>query len=211
MIDEKQLWDKLAKKNAMYYINSDFGKDIDRDTFRHTGLNDFCKYIDYDDVLHGGDFGKPKSEWVFLEIGCGNGRMTEFMEDKKVIAIDISGEMIRQARERCKHKKNVQFFETDGMTIPLDNNSVDVAFSYLVFQHMKTLEMVERNFCEVYRVLKPGGMFKVRVRTDKINNMDKWWAGVSCDETYPLSIGFELIKKQLVKDCGLWLWLKKPQ
>ena len=198
-MNQKALWNKLAKENARYYINSDYGKGIDEEKFRQSGEDDYLKYV--------------RNEWAFskqplLEIGCGNGRMTEFMRiDYQVLGIDISGEMIRQARERVDC---VYFAVSNGMIIPFDDNSIGSAFSYLVFQHMKTREMVESNFREVYRVLKPGGIFKVRVRTDKIDNMNKWWAGVACDETYPLSIGFHLIKKEPVENYGLWLWLEKP-
>jgi ubiquinone/menaquinone biosynthesis C-methylase UbiE len=203
-MNQKALWNKLAKENAMYYINSDYGKGITDDEFRYSGRRDVNMLVWKDILL--------KKDCIILELGGGNGRMSEYLGDiyTKVYALDISGEMIKQGKERLDDMPQIEFIETDGMTIPLKDNLVDVAFSYLVFQHFKTKEMVESNFREVYRVLKPKGIFKVRVRTDKIDSMNKWWAGVSCDETYPLSIGFKLLKKQSVENYGLWLWLEKP-
>ncbi len=201
----KKLWNKLAKKNAKYFINSDYGQDITEEEFIRSGQSDCIKHIDSDTLF--------KIHKVFLEIGCGNGRMTQFIkEGHNVLAIDISGEMIKQARERVS---GVYFAETDGYTIPFDDNSIDYAFSYLVFQHMKIKEMVESNFKEVYRVLKPGGIFKVRLRTDSVNDkMHKWWAGVNYDEDSAVSIalryGFGVLKTEQVENYGLWLWLKKP-
>jgi len=195
----KQLWDKLAKKNSRYYIQSGFGKGITEEQFRQSGKEDYEKYVASDPLM--------KSYGVFLEIGCGTGRMTEFINKKyDVVATDISEEMINQAKNRLD---GIYFLVTDGETLPIPSESIDIVFSYLVFQHMKTMEMVESNFREAYRVLKPGGLFKVRVRIDKIDSMDPWWAGVTCDESYPLSIGFKLLKEEKVGNYGKWLWLAK--
>ncbi len=199
----KQLWNNLAKKNARYYINSDKGKGITEEEFRDSGLDDYIKYIDNDNLMHNGGM-------IFLEIGCGIGRMTEFIDKEyEVIGIDISREMIKRARERLP---NVFFRETDGETIPFLNDSIDIAFSYLVFQHFKERKMVEKNFEEVYRVLKPGGIFKVRIRSDKVD-LDRWWGGVEYTEQsigqLIKKVGFELLKTEPVGDYGFWLWLRK--
>lgn len=205
MNKQKQLWEKLAKKNSKYYINSDYGRGISEELFRESGQEDSIKHVSLDPFF--------KIHKVFLEIGCGNGRMTEFIkEGYNVLGIDISGEMIQEARKRVPE---VYFAETDGYTIPFDDSSIDIVFSYLVFQHMKTREMVESNFREAYRVLKPGGVFKVRIRTDKVKSMEPWWAGIAYTEQsigeLIKSVGFELLKTKAVEDYGLWLWLKKPQ
>jgi len=209
MNDQKKLWDKLAKRNSKYYINSDHGKGISEEEFRESGKNDYFKFILEDDYLD--DFDSTKK--VILDLGCGTGRFTELMsyDFRGVVGVDISGEMIEQGWKRLRLKgiENVDLIETDGYTLPLADDYFDYAFSYLVFQHFKTQEMVESNFREVYRVLKPGGIFKVRVRTDKIDSMDPWWAGVACDETYSLSIGFKLLKEKKVEHYGKWLWLQK--
>ena len=199
MNNQKQLWDRLAKENSRYYINSDLGRDITEEEFIESGENDYQEYIQFDPLI--------KQGGIFLEIGCGTGRMTEFIaKDFRVIATDISGEMIRQAQQRVS---GVDFMETDGDIIPLPDNSVDIVFSYLVFQHFKTKEMLVNNFKEVYRVLKRGGIFKVRVRTDKIDTMDSWWSGIDCDEGIAKDTGFFLLQKERVGNYGLWLWLEK--
>ena len=201
---QKQLWEKLAKKNAKYYINSDYGKGINNDKFRESGWNDFVRLIESDELIE-------KNQSI-LEIGCGTGRMTEFMPRffNYVVGTDISGEMIKQAKHRIA---GIDFIETDGYTLPLDDNYFDIVFSYLVFQHMKTKEMVKSNFKEVFRVLKPGGIFKVRLRIDQVDNMNKWWAGVTYTEKEAIAlsehIGFGVIKTEQVEDYGVWLWLIK--
>ena len=141
--------------------------------------------------------------------------MTEFMtwEFDRVVGIDISGEMIRVARERLKDCENIELYETDGQTIPLSDNSMDYVFSYLVFQHIKTREMVEKNFKEVYRVLKPGGLFKVLLRTDKQESLEPWWAGVDYDDSSIQILcdkfRFKRIKIKQVDYYAIWVWLRK--
>lgn len=210
--DQKELWEFLAHKNPRYYVDSSHGRYITDGQLDGSGKDDFTKYVATDELLleRGAFLGKKE----ILEIGCGMGRMTKYLAScfYHVIGIDISGEMIRYAIDRLKGIHNVTLFETDGYSVPLEDNSVDFAFSYLVFQHFRTKEMIEANFKEVFRVLKPGGLFKVRVRTDK-NSMKVWWAwwgGVECDETVALKAGFKLLKKEKVGGYGLWLWLEKP-
>lgn len=214
MNKQKILWEKLAKENANYYINSDYGKSIKEDQFRRSGLNDYRKYVI--DWYHNKQqiIGEFYKYGVLLEIGCGNGRMTEFMAKnfEKVIGIDISGEMIKQGKERMKHLKNIELLETDGLTIPLPDQSVNRVFSYLVFQHMKTKEMVESNFREVYRVLMSFGLFKVLLRTDKVD-INKWWGGVSVSKNELKELagktGFNILDTERVKDYAQWAWLMK--
>lgn len=202
--NQKILWEQLAKSNSKYYINSDFGKGITEKEFIESGVKDYQEYIVNDSFIKAGD--------TILEIGCGIGRLLDCMlKDrlfKNIIGIDISSEMIQQARRRLADWPNLKLIETDGYNIPLGDNSIDFAFSYLVFQHFKTKEMIESNFREVFRVLKPKGLFKVRVRIDK-SNLDRWWGGIDCDEKVALDIGFRLIQKETVGNYGLWLWLEK--
>jgi len=211
MNDLKTIWDTLAKKNSRYYINTDKGQDITEKQFRESGRDDVVNHI-LDDELFNDRFFK---NGTILEIGCGTGRMTEFMarEFKTVIGIDISGEMIRQAKDRLKDSTNVELMETNGSSIPLPDNSVDYAFSYLVFQHIKTRNMVEKNFGEVSRVLKPGRMFKVLLRTDEQKDVTPWWSGVHYDEELLRELcqrmGFSVVKLKYVRFFAMWVWVQK--
>ena len=140
--------------------------------------------------------------------------MTEYIAENYALiyAIDISGEMIKQGKERLKQIKNIAWYETDGKRFPMFDDLVNVAFSYLVFQHFKDRKMVEANFKEVYRVLKPKGLFKVRMRSDKVDK-DRWWGGVEYTEQsigkLIKEVGFKLLKTETVSNYGFWLWLEK--
>ncbi len=210
-MNPKQLWNELAKENSRYYINSDYGRSIDEDKFRESGKEDYLKYIISDSLIVGRFTLK---ESTLLEIGCGTGRMTEFMSKdfSLVVGTDISGEMISLAEDRLGGLNNVELLETDGESIPIPDNFIDIAFSYLVFQHIKNREMVEKNFKEVYRVLRPKGLFKVLIRSDKVD-VSKWWGGVEYTEQsigeLIKKIGFKLLKTEPRDEFGFWLWLEK--
>lgn len=205
--NQKKLWEELAQKNSKYYINSDYGRGITDEQFRESGANTYIKLIVNDNLIN--------NKQTILDYGCGNGRLMEFMADdyQKVIGVDISSTMVEEGKKRLSGLTNVEFLETDGFNIPLNNESVDLVFSYLVFQHIKTREMVEITFKEIYRVLIPNGIFKVLLRSDKQKDMNKWWAGVDFDEKSIKDvyspIGFKWLKTEPVDKYSYWLWIQK--
>jgi ubiquinone/menaquinone biosynthesis C-methylase UbiE len=166
----KRKWEDLAKKDANYYCWTR-KENVDEEALDDSGKQDYEFFIE--DIKRGG---------VALELGCGVGRITKFLgEDfEKVYGVDISGEMVRKAKERITQDKFL-FLENNGKDIPLEDNSVDFVLAWAVFQHMPSDEVIRRNFQEVNRVLKPGGYFKVgvrRIQTDK----RKWFYGVHYNE-----------------------------
>lgn len=207
MNKQKDLWEKLAKENSKYYINSDKGRGITEEQFRQSGKSTYERFVAGDELI--------KDEDSILDFGCGTGRLTEFMakDFKKVVGVDISATMIAQAKARLKDLKNVELLEIDGAFIPLPDSSIDNVFSYLVFQHIKEREMVENAFKDIYRILSPGGIFKVLLRSDKQKDMSRWWSGVeytpeSIRDLYEM-VGFSLLKSEYQDRHAFWLWLQK--
>ncbi len=206
-MDQKTLWEKLAKENSRYYINSDKGRGITEEEFRESGRASYDSLIAGDNLL--------KKRGIILDYGCGTGRLMEFMarDFKKVFGVDISRTMIEEARERLENLMNVYLAETDGQHIPLPDSSIDIVFSYLVFQHIKEREMVEGAFAEIFRILKPNGIFKVLMRSDKQKDMGRWWSGVEYDESSIKEVydtaGFKLLNLEQVDKYAFWLWLQK--
>ena len=41
----KKLWDKLAKKNSKYFINSDYGREITEEQFSKSGREDYGLWL----------------------------------------------------------------------------------------------------------------------------------------------------------------------
>jgi ubiquinone/menaquinone biosynthesis C-methylase UbiE len=100
----------------------------------------------------------------FVEIGCGAGRITKQLSAKfdSGLALDVSEDMIRYASSHV-NASNVKWQVTQGLEIPLPDNSVDAVFSCHVFQHFASVEAGYTYFGEVMRTLKPGGSFMIHL------------------------------------------------
>lgn len=210
----KDLWESLAKRNSRYYIYSSCGKKITENEFDDSGWEDYKKYIKNDELLYQRHLYMASS---ILDVGCGSGRMTKYMafEFKRVYAVDISKEMITAGRKRLDTLLNIDWHETDGQSLPLSDNTVDIAFSYLVFQHIKDKETVEKLLSEIYRVLKPHGMSKILIRSRSGNSREEkpevWWSGVHYEPGEALDVwrkaGFYVsIMKSLDDPYAYWVY-----
>jgi len=104
-----------------------------------------------------------------LEIGCGIGRITRALagRTKEVIALDISDEMLRQARELNPQLANVRWMLGDGASLAgVADHSVDACVSTVVFQHLPKSELAFRYVQEIGRVLRPRGWAALQVSND---------------------------------------------
>ena len=95
-----------------------------------------------------------------LILGAGTGREIDLVNAKDLVhpstqitALDISKEMLAILRK--KHP-TVTAIEADMRKIPLPDDSQDIAIAAFAIVHLKALD---KFFLEVYRVLKPGGVF----------------------------------------------------
>ena len=192
-------WDILAKINPNYYINSKLSEQ-DEDKYKGSGYNDVKKFILGDELLNSLINFK---ETTILEIGCGNGRLTEFLAGifRKVYGVDISPTMVDLAKSRLFELDNVDFLVGDGLHFMLPDSAVDLVFSYIVFQHFPSLDMVLKNMKEVKRVLKDGGLAKIQFRGKPafggVFRIFKWYYGVFVTSEKILDIARELNLKIL--------------
>lgn len=151
----KRDWNARAGANAQYFIAT--SEHQSQDTFRDSGARDARLLFEGVEELLG-----PERELV--DIGCGVGRMDEFLAPrvKRLTGVDVSGEMLRQARARLAHLANASFVECDGFSLPLPDASADTIYSHIVFQHVP--RPVTRAYLrEAFRVLRPGGDFLFQV------------------------------------------------
>jgi ubiquinone/menaquinone biosynthesis C-methylase UbiE len=97
---------------------------------------------------------------IVLDIACGKGTSATYIAKKydcKVTAIDISADLIEEAKHLARRKglsDRVNFMVGDAMELPFEDNSFDVAVSQamlvLVDDKVKTIK-------EAKRVVKSGG------------------------------------------------------
>lgn len=102
-----------------------------------------------------------------IEIGCGTGITTSALlaarDDLRITAIDIAPAMLAQARDNLAlqiRAGRVEFIESDALAFlrDLGSASVDVVASGYAFHNFEQ-EYRRHAVAEVFRVLRPGGVF----------------------------------------------------
>jgi len=103
-------------------------------------------------------FLKPQPETVFLDVACGPGSLVMTLAPRVQFAygMDLTGEMLRQARQLQAEKQigNATFICGEGEKIPYADATFDLVSCQYAFHHIPKPELVLR---EMLRVTKPDG------------------------------------------------------
>jgi SAM-dependent methyltransferase len=208
-------WDLRAHEAPEYYIATG-NRQWRKDEFFQSGEINV-----ENDILADADIvrrGEGLRRMRVLEIGCGAGRMTRAMAALfgEVHAVDISAEMIALAKHNLADLRNVRLYKNNGMDLAgIPDRSCDFAFSFIVFQHIPSLEVIENYIREVHRCLKPGAVFKFQAQGDTGIQPADTWVGepMSLSEARALAArcGFELIRSTGEGTQYFWLWFLKPR
>lgn len=99
------------------------------------------------------------SETKILDLCCGSGQTTRFLVEKSshVTGLDASPLSIKRAQQNVPQAEYVEAF---AEKMPLVNNSFDLVHTSAAMHEMEPQQLREI-FQEVYRVLKPGGVFAI--------------------------------------------------
>jgi len=150
-------WDQRPRDNALYYIVTNAAESEEQ--FASSGEMNVREILgDVQALL-------PAMEAV-LEIGCGIGRLLRPLSRvfKHAYGVDVSPEMIARAARFLSGSSNVSVWSNHGSDLEaVPTKSIDLVFSYLVFQHIPEVKVVAAYVRETFRVLKPGGVFKFQV------------------------------------------------
>jgi SAM-dependent methyltransferase len=111
-----------------------------------------------------------------VEVGAGAGRMTRCLQSvfSTVHACDVSPGMLALVKKNCD-KDIVKVYHTDGLHLPLPDESVTAAYSTIVFQHFDSPAVGLAYFAEFYRVLKSGGTFMINLPWHQFPNATIQW------------------------------------
>jgi ubiquinone/menaquinone biosynthesis C-methylase UbiE len=116
-----------------------------------------------------------------LDLGCGSGWATRLLaraigsgekDSGSVVGIDISDEMIRQARASSKDFENVTFVVGSAARIPAEENCFDRVLSVESFYYYPDQELA---LGELFRVMAPGGRLFILINLYKDNPYSLQW------------------------------------
>lgn len=157
-------WDERAKENAAFFVDDRLDyRSPDAEFFWSGGEEALDRLL--------AEVGAPSltgTETV-LEIGCGIGRLTRPLATRagRVVALDVSAEMLRRAREANPALDTVEWLHGDGETLAgVADASVDAVVSLVVFQHIPDPAVTLGYVREMGRVLRPGGWTAFQVSND---------------------------------------------
>ena len=148
----KKFWNNKActPESAMYAVDGSTNEDIVRRTGQYAARQvGTALDVQADDRV--------------LELGCGLGRIGRQLAPRcaQWVGVDISGDMIRHARERMRDIENADFQQLERSSLDMfPSDSFDKAYSSAVLCHMDKEDLF-LYLEELRRVLKPGGLLYV--------------------------------------------------
>ena len=116
-----------------------------------------------------------------LDLGCGSGWATRLLSRLvgegpegfgQVVGLDVSDEMIRQARAASKDFDNVLYVWGSALQIPWEENFFEKVLSVESFYYYPDQE---RTLAELFRVLAPHGRFFILINLYKDNPYSLRW------------------------------------
>jgi SAM-dependent methyltransferase len=171
-----QQWDELARLNARYSIIStpefEAGEASSLEAFWASGREELDRILA---MVTLGD----TSTRTAVEIGCGIGRMTHALAARfaRVVALDVSPEMIHRARDLGAGLANVEFVVGSGSDLSgVPDASADFVLAWFVLQHIPRTRDALRYVSEAGRVLRAGGTAFLHMRTsrDGVDHVRRW-------------------------------------
>lgn len=93
---------------------------------------------------------------TFLEVGAGDCALSLRVASmvRRVYAVDVSEELTRNVNG----PDNFELFISDGTSIPVPENSVDIAFSNQLMEHLHP-DDARAQLANIFRALRPGGRY----------------------------------------------------
>jgi SAM-dependent methyltransferase len=106
-----------------------------------------------------------RGSWRALEIGCGPGRLMRPMSRHfvEIDGVDVSDEMIALAKQRLGDIPNAHPHHNDGASLSrFPDETFEFVYSYAVFQHIPSREVIIQYLRETQRVMKIGGLARLQ-------------------------------------------------
>ena len=206
-------WNERAREDAHFYVA--FGR-------REQAENEFFEtarevVLGFEMELRRFPARANRRAWRALEIGCGPGRLMRPMSRHfgEIHGVDVSDEMIARARENLRGVPHAHPHATSGCDlVQFADDSFDLVYSYAVFQHIPSRDVVMQYLREAKRVLKPGGLLRCQINgLDKTAKTYDTWSGVriSADEIreYAVENDMQLLALEGTRTQYMWTTMRK--
>lgn len=97
-----------------------------------------------------------------LELGAGTGTATLELAQltPRVTSLEYDHKSIGRLSARARDS-NARVIQGDAAALPFASQAFSSAIAILMFHHLKTTELQDRAFAEIFRVLRPGGILLV--------------------------------------------------
>jgi cyclopropane fatty-acyl-phospholipid synthase-like methyltransferase len=208
-------WNARAREDAGYYVA--FGRRDQDDAEFYATATEMVSSLESELRR------VPLSErggWRALEIGCGPGRLMRPMSRHfvEIDGVDVSDEMIALAHQRLKDLPNCHPHHTDGASLALfPDEAFEFVYSYAVFQHIPSREVVLQYLRETHRVMKTGGLARLQFNglPQGVGMQYDTWAGARFSSNEVMEFArandFQVLALEGVGTQYMWTsWKKQP-
>jgi SAM-dependent methyltransferase len=135
---------------------------------------------------------------TILDLGCGNGVPVarRFAQQYEVVGIDISSVQV----ERAKHNvPNARFIHADIASLEFEPQSFGAVVAFYSIIHLPLTDQLPL-FRNIYRWLKPGGLFMATVGYRAWTGQEKNWLNAGADMAW--SVADEATYLQWLHETG---------
>jgi SAM-dependent methyltransferase len=201
-------WNARAGEDAYYYVA--FGRREQDDEEFFSTATDVLRLLT-------GELKRLRHRDAALEIGCGPGRLMRPLSRHftKIHGVDVSDEMVRLAGQRLSGTPNAYAHLTSGSDLSLfPGERFDFVYSYAVFQHIPSREVVFQYLREARRVLKTGGILRCQINGLPAHARQyDTWSGVRIapDEVagFARENDFQLLALEQIWTQYMWITCRK--
>ncbi len=206
-------WDRRAAEDAYYYAAFGRRRQDEAEFFSTAapvvrGLERELRWI----LLPGARLRRG------LEIGCGPGRLLLPMSRhfEEIHGVDVSEQMVRLAQEKLRGVPHARVHLGSGADLAgFDEAAFDFVYSYAVFQHIPSREVVFRYLAEAVRVLRPGGLLRCQLNgLPETAPVYDTWSGVRIRpgeiREFARACGVRLLALEGVSTQYMWITAMKP-
>ena len=209
-------WNARAREDAGYYVA--FGRRDQNDAeFFETGVKT-AQGIEWELRR------VPREHWGqgrALEVGCGPGRLVRHLSRHfaEIHGVDVSDEMIALAQRKLAGIPNARFHIGDGASLRMfTDDCFDFVYSYAVFQHIPSRDVVFEYLREMRRVMKPGALAWLQFNGLPRASQEHYntWAGARFTSSdlveFTAAYDFQVLALEGVATQYMWsIWRKQPQ